>query len=138
MLVIRLIFSPFTGTTNLPFFLTVGSLVPVNQSVVPFQLRNRVCEGTEQNLLNSTCDGTRSQFNKRQTIQQPCRRDAAVTCTGMFIYKTYTEYKSLCLQWVSCWRASTCTQNTLVHLSFKQIWWKRWKEFIWVQILTVV
>ena len=91
MLVIILIFSPFTGTINLPS-LIFGSLVPVNQSVVPIQLRSRMCDGTEQNLLNSTCDGIRLQSSKRQAIQQPCR-DAAVTCIGMFVYKnTYWVY----------------------------------------------
>ena len=50
-----------------------------------------MCDGTEQNLLNPTCDGIRFQ-RKRQAIQQPCR-DVAVTCVGMFIYKnTYWVY----------------------------------------------
>ena len=83
--VTRLIFSPSIGTMNSPS-LTFRSVIPVNQSVVPIHLRRRMCQGTEQNLLSSTCNVTRIQFSKRQTIQQPCR-DAAVTCIGMFIYK---------------------------------------------------
>ena len=88
-----------------------------------------MCDGTEQNLLNSTCDGIRLQSSKRQAIQQPCR-DVAVTCIGMFIYKnTY---------WV---RIPHCVSNgchaggpthvlttVLLHLSFTQIWRKRQKE----------
>jgi len=118
--VTRLIFSPSIGTTNFPS-LIFGPLIPVNQSVVPIHLRRRMCEGTEQNLLNSTCNATRIQFSKRQTIQQPCRRDAAVTCIGMFIYKSmywvHLMVSSIGIMLVGQYMWSE-------HSCFKQTWWK--------------
>ena len=63
-------------------------IIPVNQSVVPVLLSNLVCEGTETNLLDCNTTGTNEVriIAKRQTNQQMCGADAAVTCTGRVIY----------------------------------------------------
>ena len=86
--VVRLLFFSCTGASNLNG-LDRGSIIPVNQSVVPVHLSNLMCEGIEQNLLDVSCViGPQSQNRKRQTEQQTsCSQDAAVTCIGMFIYE---------------------------------------------------
>ena len=85
------LFSLCTGPNNVNFILIdlfrFGALriIPVNQSVVPVQLSNLMCEGTEQNLLD--CNTTEVRIiAERQINQQMCRTDAAVTCIGRLIY----------------------------------------------------
>lgn len=131
--VTKLIFSPSIGTMNSPS-LTFRSVIPVNQSVVPIHLRRRMCEGTEQNLLSSTCNVTRIQFSKRQANQQPCR-DAAVTCIGMFIYKNmywvYLMMSSIGIMLVGqyMWSEHSCYPELQIDMAEKFIWGKIFTNF---------
>ena len=76
-------FSSCTGASNLNG-LNRAAIIPVNQSVVPVHLSNLMCVGVESNLLENSCVFG---LQKRQTEQQTCSQDAAVTCVGMFLYK---------------------------------------------------